>query len=99
PNFHAAVDAAAETFHERLDPGEDLAGAIRTWLKSEHGIVVRTLPVHAMPNLRRRYDRHSMRLFLSERLYPHDQLREMAQEACQIALRAEITAALDGLGL
>jgi predicted transcriptional regulator/transcriptional regulator with XRE-family HTH domain len=99
PNFHAAIDAAAETFHARLDAGEDLAGAIRRWLQADCGIVVRTLPVHAMPNLRRRYDRHSMRLFLSERLYPHDQLREMAFEACQIVLRAEIAAALDSLGL
>jgi predicted transcriptional regulator/DNA-binding XRE family transcriptional regulator len=99
PNFHAAIDAAAEAFHISLDPGEDLSGAIRDWLRAEHGVVVRTLPVHAMPNLRRRYDRHSMRLFLSERLYPHDQLREMAQEACQIALRQEIAAALDSLGL
>ena len=98
PNHFAEIDLAAETFFAELDPGEDLAGAIRTWLRSEHGIVVRTLPVHAMPNLRRRYDRHSMRLFLSERLYPHDQLREIAQEACQIALRNEIAAALDGLG-
>ncbi|MDO6962612.1 helix-turn-helix domain-containing protein [Rhizobium alvei] len=98
PNFHALIDAAAEAFYERLQPGEDLAGAIRTWLKNEHGIVVRTLPVHAMPNLRRRYDRHSMRLFLSERLYPHDQLREIAQEACQIALKDEIVATLDELG-
>jgi predicted transcriptional regulator len=99
PNFHAAIDAAAEAFYTQLDPGEDLAAAIRHWLKSEHGIVVRTLPVHAMPNLRRRYDRHSMRLFLSERLYPHDQLREIAQEACQIALREEIATTLASLGL
>ncbi|MCB1446539.1 MAG: DUF2083 domain-containing protein [Rhizobiaceae bacterium] len=98
-NHHAAIDEAAEAFHGRVGAGEDLAGALREWLKSEHGIVVRTLPVHAMPNLRRRYDRHSMRLFLSERLYPHDQLREMAQEACQIALREEISAAVDALAL
>lgn len=99
PNFHAAIETAAEAFHDRLNPGEDLASAIREWLKQDCGIVVRTLPVHAMPNLRRRYDRHSMRLFLSERLYPHDQLREMAQEACQIALRDEIAAAVAGLAL
>jgi predicted transcriptional regulator/transcriptional regulator with XRE-family HTH domain len=99
PNHFAMIDEAAEAFHARLDPGEDLTAALRTWLRSEHGIVVRTLPIHAMPNLRRRYDRHSMRLFLSERLYPHDQLREMAQEACQIALREEIAATLEGLGL
>lgn len=99
PNHFAGIDEAAEAFHARIGAGEDLAGALREWLKTQHGIVVRTLPVHAMPNLRRRYDRHSMRLFLSERLYPHDQLREMAQEACQIALRAEISAAVDALDL
>lgn len=99
PNHFAAIDAAAEDFHARLAPSEDLATSLRDWLRAEHGIVVRTLPIHAMPNLRRRYDRHSMRLFLSERLYPHDQLREMAQEACQIALHEEISSTLATLGL
>lgn len=99
PNHFPEIDAAAEAFHARIGAGEDAAAAVREWLRSQHGIVVRTLPVHAMPNLRRRYDRHSMRLFLSERLYPHDQLREMAQEACQIALREEISAAVDSLAL
>lgn len=99
PNHFAAIDEAAEAFHARIGAGEDVTTALREWLKGEHGIVVRTLPVHAMPNLRRRYDRHSMRLFLSERLYPHDQLRELAQEACQIALREEISAAVEALAL
>lgn len=57
------------------------------------------MPVHAMPNLRRRYDRHSMRLFLSERLSPQDQLREMAMEACLLALTDEIGAELQALAL
>jgi hypothetical protein len=99
PNHYPDIEAAAEAFHARIGGGEDLAGALREWLRAEHGIVVRTLPIHAMPNLRRRYDRHSMRLFLSERLYPHDQLREIAQEACQIALREVIDAAVAALGL
>ncbi|CAN7478264.1 helix-turn-helix domain-containing protein [Rhizobium sp. LjRoot254] len=99
PNFHAAIEDAAEAFHTHIGGADDIGAALREWLRAEHGIVVRTLPIHAMPNLRRRYDRHSMRLFLSERLYPHDQLREIAQEACQIALRDEISAALDALAL
>ena len=99
PNHFAAIDQAAEAFHARISAVEDVASALREWMKSQHGIVVRTLPVHAMPNLRRRYDRHSMRLFLSERLYPHDQVREIAQEACQIALRDEISAAVESLDL
>ncbi|MDO9418288.1 helix-turn-helix domain-containing protein [Pararhizobium sp.] len=97
PNFFADVDAAAERFYASLSPGDDLSGAIKDWMKREHGIVVRSLPVHAMPNLRRRFDRHSMRLFLSERLSPFDQLREIAMEAVLIALQTEIRAALDDL--
>lgn len=93
------LDAAAETFHAALSPGDDLASALKSWLQKHHGIVVRSIPVHAMPNLRRRYDRHSMRLFLSERLSPQDQLREMAMEACLLALTQEIGAELQDLSL
>lgn len=98
-NYFEAIDAAAEAFHAALAPGDDLAGALKVWLKKEHGVVVRLLPVHAMPTLRRRFDRHSMRLFLSERLSAHDQLREIAMEAVQLALREEIAAELDRLTL
>jgi len=96
-NYFAALDAAAEAFHEKVKSGEDLASDLKNWLKSEHGIVVRSLPVHAMPTLRRRYDRHSMRLFLSERLSPFDQLREVALEVSLLAFRQEILKELDTL--
>ena len=96
-NFYARLDQAAENFYDALKPGDELGGALRGWLKSNHGIVVKLLPVHTMPGLRRRYDRHSMRLFLSERLSPFDQLREVAMEVAQIALKDEILAELEGL--
>ncbi len=86
PAYFARIDEAAEAFHGRLDPGEDLGPALKAWLAAEHGISVRALPVHVMPDLRRRYDRHSMRLFLSERLSVFDRLRETAIEAVQLAL-------------
>jgi predicted transcriptional regulator/transcriptional regulator with XRE-family HTH domain len=95
PNYFGRIDEAAEHFHASLAPAEDLTGALKAWLKKEHGVVVRLLPVHAMPNLRRRFDRHSMRLFLSERLSPFDQLREIAMETVQIALQDDIFAELD----
>ena len=76
-----------------------MAGALKAWLKSEHGIAVRLLPVSSMPGLRRRYDRHSMRLFLSERLSPFDQLREVATEVSLLVIRDEIAAELDALAL
>lgn len=99
PNYFAALDQAAERFHEEIKPADDIGGALRGWLKANHGIIVRTLPVHTMPGLRRRYDRHSMRLFLSERLSPFDQLREVAMEVAQIALKDDLLAELETLGL
>jgi predicted transcriptional regulator/DNA-binding XRE family transcriptional regulator len=97
PHYFARLDEAAEAFHAQLAPGDDLAGALKTWLRKEHGLTVRTLPVHVMPDLRRRFDRHSMRLFLSERLSLPDQLREIAMEAAQIAFPEAVAADLDQL--
>ncbi|WP_426229043.1 helix-turn-helix domain-containing protein [Pararhizobium sp. DWP3-4] len=97
PHYFAGIDDAAEAFHAHLSPGDDLAGALKTWLRKEHGLSVRTLPVHVMPDLRRRFDRHSMRLFLSERLSAQEQLREIAMEAAQIAFPQAIAADLQQL--
>ncbi len=99
PNHYAAIESVAEAFHDRVGPGEDLAATLKTWLARDHGIVVRALPVHTMPNWRRRFDRHSMRLFLSERLSPFDQLREIAVEVCQLAFRETIADELAQLTL
>ena len=95
-NWFPALEEEAEAFIQLLQPGDDLYGALKGWLKREHGIVVKVLPVATMPNWRRRYDRHSQRLFVSERLSPFDQLREVAMEAClircQVAVAAEVKA-------
>ncbi|MDQ1185114.1 helix-turn-helix domain-containing protein [Agrobacterium larrymoorei] len=99
PAHFALLDSAAESFHAALGASDDLASALKSWLQKKHGIIVRSLPVHAMPNLRRRYDRHSMRLFLSERLSTHDQLRELAMEVSLLALTAEISQELEALAL
>ena len=97
PHYFAGIDEAAEAFHTLLSPGDDLAGALKGFLRKEHGLTVRVLPVHVMPDLRRRFDRHSMRLFLSERLSAQDQLREIAMEAAQIAFPEAIAADLQQL--
>jgi len=103
PNHFPAIDEAAEALHARIvegaGPGGDLFPALKAWLKREHDISVRTLPLHAMPLWRRRFDRHSMRLFLSERLSQADQLREAAMELCQLALREIFAAEIEALKL
>lgn len=98
-NHFASIEEEAETFARLLQPGDDLYGAIKEWLRKEYGIVVKVLPVATMPNWRRRYDRHSQRLFLSERLSPFDQLREIAMEASLIRMQVAISAELHALKL
>ncbi len=99
PNHFTNIEEEAEAFTSLLDPGDDLFGALKAWLKREYGIVVKVLPVATMPNWRRRYDRHSQRLFLSERLSPFDQLREVAMEACLIRMTVAVAAEIQGLKL
>ncbi|HEX2017645.1 MAG TPA: short-chain fatty acyl-CoA regulator family protein [Aurantimonas sp.] len=98
PNHFPAIETAAERFHQTLAPGDDLMGALRNWLRSEHDVSVRVLPVQTMPNWRRRFDRHSRRLFLSERLAPADRLRETAMEACLLAFGDVVAAENDTFG-
>jgi predicted transcriptional regulator/DNA-binding XRE family transcriptional regulator len=99
PNHFPAIEEEAEAFVRLLDAGDDLAEALKAWLKREHGIVVKVLPVATMPNWRRRYDRHSQRLFISERLSPFDQLREVAMEACLMRMQVAIAASIRNLKL
>ncbi len=98
PNYVAALDSAAERLHAALEPGDDLYPAVKSWLKREHDLVVRVLPVATMPNWRRRFDRHSRRLFLSERLSSADRLREVAMEAVGLAFGAAIDAEAESFG-
>jgi len=99
PNHFATLEEEAEAFTALLDPGEDLFGALKAWLRKEYGVVVKVLPVATMPNWRRRYDRHSQRLFISERLSPFDQLREVAMEACLIRMTVAVAGEIQALRL
>jgi predicted transcriptional regulator/DNA-binding XRE family transcriptional regulator len=99
PNHFPSIEEEAEAFTGLLDPGDDLAGSLKAWLKREHGIAVRVLPVATMPNWRRRYDRHTQRLFISERLSVFDQLREIAMETCLMRMSVAIAAEIEALKL
>ncbi|MBB4234867.1 helix-turn-helix domain-containing protein [Rhizobium esperanzae] len=97
--YFGRIETAAEAFAATLPGGVDLAAGLKDWLRAERGIAVRVLPVHVMPDLRRRFDRHSMRLFISERLSQADRAHEMAVEAATLALAPAIDAELDDLQL
>ncbi|MEX0404523.1 XRE family transcriptional regulator [Aquibium sp. LZ166] len=98
-NHFPGIEEEVSAFHALFEPAEDLIVALKAWLKREHGIVVRVLPVATMPNWRRRYDRHSQRLFISERLSPFDQLREIAMEACLLRMNVAVAGEIQALKL
>jgi XRE family transcriptional regulator, fatty acid utilization regulator len=99
PNHFPALEDAAAVLLDALAPGDELLAALKDWLKTAHGISVRVLPAATMPNWRRRFDRHSQRLFISERLSLHELKREVAMEVCLLGMRAAIDAELEGLKL
>ncbi len=99
PNFFSKIEEEAESFSSLFGNRGNLRTTLEDWLKREHGITVRALPVATMPDWRRRYDRHSQRLFISERLSPFDQLREIAMEAALIRMDVAITAEIEMLKL
>ncbi|MDX2224120.1 MAG: short-chain fatty acyl-CoA regulator family protein, partial [Rhodospirillaceae bacterium] len=68
-NHFPELEQAAEQLRNDLAaPEESLSAALVRHLKARHGITVRVMPLDHMTNLIRRFDRHSLRLFLLETL-------------------------------
>lgn len=64
PALEEAAEATAAGLKPRDDPGE----ALRAHLGERFGVDLRILPAHVMPVEQLRYDRHSLRFFVSERV-------------------------------
>lgn len=90
PNHFEYLDHAAEEFTSQFDRNTNLFTNLANWLFEKQRISVQTLPIETMPDWRRRFDKHSMRIFISERLSPHDQLQELATEVVLLALDEKI---------
>lgn len=81
-----ALEEAAGRISSALGDDAGLLASLYRLLRADHGISVQVLPVETMPAWRKRYDRHSKRLFLSERLPRPDRAELLAQE---LVLRRE----------
>jgi predicted transcriptional regulator len=66
--WFAELEAAAEAIALTLTPRDDARQAVTNLLRDSFGVDVRVLPVHVMPVEQARFDRHSSRLFISERV-------------------------------
>lgn len=80
-----SIEQAAERLLQQIDSTDGLLAGMKRWLVREHGLAVQVMPVEAMPDWRRRFDRHSNRLLITERLSPADQLQEVALEVALLA--------------
>ena len=94
------IETAVDAFLDELGDAEDTYVALTDWLRRERGVSVQVLPADTMPLWRRRYDRHSRRLFVSERLSRARQAEAVAQEVAGLVAREAIAEerALMGLG-
>ena len=66
--WFADLEEVGDRMARALRPRDDPFAAIRSRLFDDHRIDVRILPAETMPGELTRYDRHAMRLHLSERL-------------------------------
>ncbi len=95
PLFPALERLAEEIWYE-LTPKDDPLAGLKARLRASSGIDVRVLPVDVMPADFARYDRHSQRLFLSERLSSQDRLMETARLVARLEGGAAIEEILAG---
>lgn len=98
-SYIPAIENAATKLLALLDSSDGLLAGLKRWLLKEQGLAVQILPVEAMPDWRRRFDRHSNRLLISERLSPADQLQEVALEVALLAERKLIDEEVEFLKL
>jgi XRE family transcriptional regulator, fatty acid utilization regulator len=76
--LHQSFENLAEEIWFDLTPKDDISAGIKARLRSGSGIDVRIVPIDIMGADRARYDRHSQRLFISEKLNAHERLFEAA---------------------
>ncbi|MDD9910492.1 MAG: short-chain fatty acyl-CoA regulator family protein [Ahrensia sp.] len=75
-----ALENAAARVASALDGQRGKMAALCHLLRADHGISVQVLPVETMPVWRKRFDRHSNRLLVSERLPRTERAELLAQE-------------------
>ncbi len=85
PYYFSALDEAANTLNATLRGTDDIFTSLKNHILEERHISIKVLPVHTMENLSVRYDRHSQRVFLSERLTLEERVIALATEFALLA--------------
>ncbi len=85
-----SLEALAEEIWFELSPKDDPMAGLKAKLRAHSGIDVRIIPVEIMGHDRARYDRHSQRLLISEKLNATQRLWEVAVLVAQLEGRSKI---------
>ena len=85
-----ALEALAEEIWFELSPKDDPMAGLKARLRAHSGIDVRIIPADIMDHDRARYDRHSQRLLISEKLNLTHRLWEVALLVAQLEGRTTI---------
>jgi XRE family transcriptional regulator, fatty acid utilization regulator len=84
------LEALAEEIWFELSPKDDPMAGLKAKLRSHSGIDVRFISTDILGHDRARYDRHSQRLLISEKLNSQERLWEVALLAAQLDGRSTI---------
>jgi XRE family transcriptional regulator, fatty acid utilization regulator len=85
-----SLEALAEEIWFELSPKDDPLAGLKAKLRSHSGIDVRIIPADIMGHDRARYDRHSQRLLISEKLNAEQRLWEVVLLVAQLEGRTAI---------
>lgn len=85
PYYFPTLDEAATTLNSALGASDDMFTSLKTYILNDRQISVKVLPVHTMADQSIRYDRHSQRIFLSERLTLEERLMMLATQFALLA--------------
>jgi predicted transcriptional regulator/transcriptional regulator with XRE-family HTH domain len=95
----APLEEAADEIAAGLKPRDDPAEALRAHLKQRLRTGVRILPAHVMPVEQLRYDRHTLTLFLSERVPLVERPFLMARQIALLAHRSLLDRLTEAAGM
>lgn len=98
-NYYDTLDRAAEDLAAELDLTRGLFAALQDRLLQKHRITVQTLPIETMPEWASRFDKHSMRLFISDRLNSYGRVTQLANDLVHRELADQIDGAVLRLNL
>ncbi|MGQ3070886.1 MAG: helix-turn-helix domain-containing protein [Ferrovibrionaceae bacterium] len=98
-NYIEELDEAAERLYATLSGTDEMYTCLRAHLWDRHRVKVVVLPLHAMPDVQRRFDRHSQRLFLSEMLPIPSRIFQLAVQIAVLEQGELMNRLIDGAEL